>query len=305
MGSTIRMRPLYLSALKQVHGERRGIAELSGELDAERLSPDSGLCYYRVSDLEIWQLAAAAGSRTLAVGTELPDLVVYVTENDHDSSGSVTHLMHALDLPTARYIRVSGHDCGNLGPALAVARQAIASGEHNCVLLLLADKALDGDRNPANRLSVVSDGAIACIATETAPRFGGAKFAVHGLITITGPHVGSPSEASGKILSTVALSIAAGTAITNETGRELEQFDYLIFPNYRIVSQQFLCSTMGVRLEQLLVGPMAELGHCFSADVLMTLAHCASTGQIRLNDNVLASFDGPNSWTTLSVERLG
>lgn len=299
------MTLLHLSAVEHVHGDRRSIAELSGRLDAELLDPDSGLSYYRASELEIWQLAAAAGTRTLAVSAELPDLLVYVTENDHDSSDSLTCLIRALDLPAARYLRVSGHDCGNLGPALVLARQALASGEHRRVLLLLADKALDGNRNPANRLSVISDGAVACLVTDRPSGFGGAKFAVHGMTAMADLHATDPGEADDTVMSTVALSVAGATAITDQTGRELKDFDHLVFPNYRMITQQFLCSAMGVPPERLLVGPMAEFGHCFSADILMTLGHCANTGQIRPNDHVLASSDGPASWTTLSVERLG
>jgi 3-oxoacyl-[acyl-carrier-protein] synthase III len=299
------MTVLHLAAPEYVLGDRRSIAELYGRLDAELVGPDSGLSYYRASDLEIWQLAAAAGTRTLAVAAEPPDLLVYVTENDHDSSGSMMRLMRALDLPAVRYLRMSGHDCGNLGPALVLARQALASGEHSTVLLLLADKALDGDRKSANRLSVISDGAVACLVTDRPPGFGGAKFTINGMEAITDLHAANPAEADDSIMSTVAQSVAGVTAITHQTGRELKDFDHLVFPNYRMINQQFLCSAMGAPLEQLLVGPMAEFGHCFSADILMTLGHCADTGQIRPGDQVLASCDGPTSWTTLSVERLG
>lgn len=298
------MTLLHLCALEYVHGDRRSIAELSGRPDPELLDPDSGLTYYRASDQEIWQLAAAAGTRTLAVSAELPDLVVCVTENDHGSD-SMTCLIRALDLPAARYFRISGHDCGNLGPALVFARQALASGEHRSVLLLLADKVLDGDRNPASRLSVISDGAVACLVTDRPTDFGGAKFAVHGMAAITDLHAANPGEAGEGIMSTVALPIAGAAAITQQTGRELKDFDHLVFPNYRVIIQEFLCSAMGAPPERLLVGPIAEFGHCLSADILMTLRHCANSGQIRPNDHVLASCDGPTSWTTLAVERLG
>jgi 3-oxoacyl-[acyl-carrier-protein] synthase III len=304
------MTALYLSAIEHVHGDRRSIAELSGQLDAELLHPDSGLSRYRASDLEIWQLAAAAGTRTLTLGPEPPDLVVYVTENDHDSSDSMPRLMQALDLPAARYLRVSGHDCGNLGPALALARQALASGENSRVLLVLADKALDGDRNPANRLSVISDGAVACLVTGTPSGLDGAEFAVRAVTTITDIQAASSAAvgsaaADQRVLSTVTLSVAGVTAVTAQTGRELADFDHLVFPNYRKGIQEFLCSAMGSPPEHLLVGPMAEFGHCFSADILMTLGHCAGTGQIRPGDHVLASCDGAASLTALAAERLG
>ncbi|WP_441247695.1 3-oxoacyl-[acyl-carrier-protein] synthase III C-terminal domain-containing protein [Kitasatospora sp. McL0602] len=298
------MTELHLSAVAYEHGERRSIAELSGQLDAELLGPDTGLCWYRASDREIWELARAAAARTLADCPEPPDLLVYVTENDHGSSDSLVRLVSSLDLPATAYLRVSGHDCGNLGPALLLAEQAIAAGEHRRVLVLLADRVLDGDRSQADTLSVVSDGAAACLVTAEALDVAGARYAVHAVSTAT-DSTAAAGEEGDRILGTVALSGTATGAVTRRTGREPADFDHLLFPNYRTISQQFLCSAMGVPVDRLLVGPVAEFGHCFSADVLVSLAHCADTGQIRPGDHVLAFGDGPNSWTSLAVERLG
>jgi len=296
---------LHLSALEYVHGERHSIAALSGELNAELLGPDTGLSYYRSSDQEIWQLAAAAGTRTVGASAEPPDLVVYVTENDHQSSDSMTCLVRALGLPAAHYLRVSGHACGNLGPALLLAQQALASGEHRRILLLLADRVLNGDRNQTNGLSVVSDGAVACLVTDEPTDFDGARFAVHGVTAVTNLEAADPGQSGEGVLATVALSVAGITAITRQTEREVHDFDHLVLPNYRMIIQQFLCSGMGASTEQLLVGPLSEYGHCFSADVLVTLAHCASAGQIQCGDHVLVSANGPTSWTSIAVERIG
>lgn len=297
--------PLYLSAIEYVHGDRHDIAELAGQLDPELLGPDTGLSCYRASDLDIWQLAAAAAARTVKAAATPPDLVVYMTENDHVASDSLNNLVRSLDLPAARYVRGSGHDCGNLGPALSLARQALAGGEHRQVLVVLADKVIDGDRSQADKLSVVSDGAAACLVTAEPPDTDDVRFAVDGISTVTDSDAASDSEAGGRILATVALAAAGTAAITVHTGREVTDFDHLLFPNYRAVAQQFLCSALGVPMEKLLFGPMAEFGHCFSSDSLVSLAHCADTGEIRPGDHVLAFADGQYSWSSVAVQRLG
>ncbi|RKT12290.1 3-oxoacyl-[acyl-carrier-protein] synthase-3 [Streptomyces sp. 1114.5] len=306
------MSALQLSALAYVHGERRPIAELADRLAPELLAPDTGLAWYRASEREIWQLAAEAGARTVEAAVEPPDLLVYVSENDHGSSDSLTHLVRALGLPATRYLRVSGHDCGNLGPALHLAGQALASGEHRRVLLLMADRVLDGDRSQADTLSVVSDGAVACLVTAGEPDGGtddelssdGVRFAVHGVSTVTDAEAGAGAGVGDRILATVALAVAGTAEIARQCGRAAEDFDHLLFPNYRTVAQQFLCSAMGVPVERVLFGPMAEYGHCFSADSLVSLAHCAERGGIRPGEHVLAFGDGPNSWSSLAVERI-
>ncbi|MFF2354892.1 3-oxoacyl-[acyl-carrier-protein] synthase III C-terminal domain-containing protein [Kitasatospora sp. NPDC058115] len=301
------MTDLHLGAIAYEHGDRHGIAELSGQLDAELLAPDSGLAHFRACDREIHQLAQAAAVRTLAACPQPPDLLLYVTENDRTSSDSLVHLARSLDLPGIRYLRVSGHDCGNLGPALLLAEQAVGSGAHRRVLVLLADRVLDGDRSQADRLSVVSDGAAACLVSAEPLDAPGPRYAVHGVSTATAAATpaATPGGDGDRILGTVALSVTATGAITRRTGRQPADFDHLLFPNYRTISQQFLCSAMGAPVDRLLIGPVAEFGHCFSADVLVSLAHCADTGRIRPGDHVLAFGDGPNSWTSLAVERTG
>ena len=299
------MNPLWLFAIEHAHGDRRDIGELAGQLDPDLLDPDSGLSCYRASDLAIWELAADAGARTVKAATAPPDLVIYMTENDHVAGESLNNLVRALDLPDARYVRGSGHDCGNFGPALSLARQALAAGEHRQVLILLADKVIDGDRSQADKLSVVSDGAAACLVTAEPPNTDGVRFAVHGISTVTDSDAASGSEAGDRILATVALATAGAAAIADQTGRAADDFDHLLFPNYRAVAQQFLCSALGVPLEKLLFGPMAEFGHCFSADGLVSLAHCVSTDEIRPGEHVLAFGDGQYSWSSLAFQRLG
>lgn len=299
------MTPVYLSGIEYVHGDRRDIAELAGQLDPELLGPDSGLSCYRASDLDIWELAAHAGAQTLKAAAEPPDLVIYITENDHVASDSLNRLVRSLGLPDARYVRGSGHDCGNVGPALSLARQALAGGEHRQALILLADKVIDGDRSQANKLSVVSDGAAACLVTAEPPGANGVQFAVNGISTVTDTDAASDPADGGRILATVALAAAGAAQIAGQTGREAKAFDHLLFPNYRVVAQQFLCSALSVPLEKLLFGPMAEFGHCFSADSLVSLAHCADFDEIRPGEHVLAFGDGQYSWSSLAIQRLG
>jgi len=45
-----------------------------------------------------------------------------------------------------------------------------------------------------------------------------------------------------------------------------------MFSNYRVNSQRFLAAAMGVPPESLVLGSVAELARCFSADTLVTLS---------------------------------
>jgi 3-oxoacyl-[acyl-carrier-protein] synthase-3 len=295
---------VYLSALTYVHGDCHSITELGSQPITELASPEHGLACYRSSDLEIWQLAVLACSRTIEISQAPPDLMIYVTENELEASRSMARMMRELGLTSTHYLRVSGHGCGNLGPALLLARQALASGAHQRILLVLADRVLDDDRSQVHSLSVLSDGAASCLVTSEPTRSAGAQFAAHEVVTVTEFESALPDPSGEGALAMVAMSVAGAAAITRQTGQEVTDYDHLVFPNYRIITQQFLCSAMGVPRERLLIGPAAEFGHCFSADILVTLARCASTGQIKTGDHILACANGLSSCTTLFAECL-
>jgi len=156
------LKPIYISAINYVLGEPHPLTELSDPALLKLASPQHGLVSYLSSDQEIWQLAAAAGKRTIEAGPQ-PDLLIYVSENQAEIAAALPLAVGRLGLGTTEYVSVAGHGCGNLGPALRVARDALYSGQHDQVLLILADRVLDGDRSMINGLSVLSDGAASCL----------------------------------------------------------------------------------------------------------------------------------------------
>jgi len=111
-----------------------------------------------------------AAERTLAGTDAPPDILLYVSENDTRTVDSLARLLDRLGLPEIRHLALSGHDCGNLAPALAAAREMIAADVGERILLVLADRALHArHRVMASKLSVFSDGAASCLVTEYEP----------------------------------------------------------------------------------------------------------------------------------------
>ena len=61
---------------------------------------------------------------------------------------------------------------------------------------------------------------------------------------------------------------------------------------------------MGFPPESLVLGSVAELAHCFSADILVALSERYVDDTLAPGVRLLASSTGPHSWSTIALEIL-
>ncbi len=296
------MLNIHLSAIGYVHGQPRSVSELDEKTSGE-LSPFiAEIQNYRATTADFWQLAVAAARRTLAGAAELPDLLIYVSENDPDTTGSLARILGELELVTVDHLSVSGHDCGNLGPALRMAGNALHAGACRRILLILADRALAGRRIMANGLSVFSDGAASCVLTKDVPDTTGPWFTVQTVVSKTQVQIGAVRAPEDAILATARLAKESVTEIVRITGNDIIEFRHVIFGNYRLSAQKFLAAAMGLPADKVLLGSVTDLGHCFSADTLVTLDQHRTADRLGAGDRVLAVTTGPYSWSTIVLQ---
>lgn len=295
------MTEFHLSAISYELGEPHAVAELGEEIAADVGRPDQGLEYFLVSGQEPRQLARSVCERTLGKSAGPPDLILYVSENDPRAAESPAWIAHDAGLADVRHLTLSGHGCGNLGPALQVARDALDSGRHERILLVLADCARDGERLMASGLSVFSDGAAACMVTREPAEAEGCQLLVTALSSRIRVELG-PGQSGQSLLTKVELAEMSVADILRDTGRTREEFDYALLPNYRTISQKFLVTALGVPMQRLLFGPVAELGHCFSNDILITVDRYTTSGRLKPGDRLLACMPGTYSWSMMACE---
>jgi 3-oxoacyl-[acyl-carrier-protein] synthase-3 len=213
---------------------------------------------------------------------------------------SLARLAAALDLESTEYLAVRGHGCGNLGLALRVAEDALGSGRHDRILLVLADRAAKQPRIMDSGMSVCSDGAVACVVTRTSEELPHGEIVLHGTSTVTRARpMGRPAD---RILGSARLAAGAVAQLTAATGLTPERFHHVLFGNYRKGSQRFLTTALRMPQEKLLVGPIADYGHCFSADLLVTFDLYIRDGRLKSGDFVLGSAMGPYSWSAMAFE---
>jgi 3-oxoacyl-[acyl-carrier-protein] synthase III len=288
-----------LSAIGYVHGVPHAVAELDDPAAAELVAPAHGLSQYRVSDLQIAELAIAAAEQSLEHTPRPPDLVVYATDNDRPVGDSLGLITRSLGLPHVNCFAVSGHLCGNLAVALRVAAAAVREGSSERALVVVADAAQRVNRVMRSGLSVFSDGAAACIVSEEAS--GEASISMHAVATAASADV----EPTGTLAATAMLGAAAMAALEKSREVARSDFRYLVFPNYRLSSQRFMASALGFPDDRILWGDVGGLGHAFGADVLVTLDEHGRSGALRHGDRVLATVTGPTSWSLIDFELGG
>lgn len=292
--------PVHLSSLAYTCGDQRRIDELPEAAAGELAALAEEIVHYRESRMDIADLAIAAAEQTLADSGVRPDLVLFVSENDIDPTGSLARITDRLGLGTVEHLAVAGHDCGNLAPVLRVAADALASGRSERVLLLLADRAPSGRRVLVSGLSVFSDGAAACLVT-CEPVAGGPQVRVDGIATETAVRLSAGAAANQGILATVQLATGSITTLLTALDRERADFDHVVLPNYRPGAQAFLMAALGIPAHRLLLGPVTEIGHCFSADALITLRRHLDAGVLKPGHCLLAGTTGPHTWSTLAL----
>ncbi|MFI1652017.1 3-oxoacyl-[acyl-carrier-protein] synthase III C-terminal domain-containing protein [Streptomyces avidinii] len=275
------------------------MSELASHIQEDIQPLVEEIIHFRESDAEIKELARDAAALALADAGSRPDLIIYVSENDTDSSASLAHLADHLDLPTTEYLSVSGHDCGNLAPALRVAQDALHSGRHHRVLLVLADRAPSHRRILASGLSVFSDSAVACLVTS-APEGPGPQLRLDATAQqTTVQQIDRPTAQDG-VMATVGIASKAMQALLTTLGVGREEFDHAVLPNYRPAAQKFLMAALKLPADKLMLGAVTELGHCFSGDILITLHERAGSGALRAGQKIVASVSGPRSWASMA-----
>lgn len=257
--------PLAVGALGAALGEPAPLDLLADEVGTDGLAAlAADFDHVLVADGEIWRSAAAAARRSLEEADGLPDLLVYVTQNDPDTTTGLARLAAEVGLEAVARVAVSGHECGNLGPALQLVADALASGRATRALVVLADHAAAGARMMRNGMSYFSDGAVAVqvVAGPEAPDFDVLAL-VEDVAVLSIP--GAP-DTPGLRDSVAAVRGVVGALPGSGDARTV------VLGHYRTDSRAFLHAATGLRAAVVHTGGRQRSGHVFGADQVLALA---------------------------------
>ncbi|MCX4745050.1 hypothetical protein OG455_05840 [Kitasatospora sp. NBC_01287] len=299
------MRPgIHLSAIAYELGDPVAIGTLDDPEVAERLHAlgSDGFRRCRVAGASAAALGAASARRTLErCGGPEPAAVVFSTESTRlvSATQNTWELLRAVPLPRTSTLTVGGNGCGNLAPALRAARDLVLAEDADSVLLTLADRFTLGTRYQPVGNTVMSDSAVSCLITP-APL--GAGFQLLAMATAVNADLLPETR---KLLGARTVMRAIGRAL-DEINSRVQQpergFDWFVTGNYDRSTRRFLASAVQMDDSRAQAPNIAEYGHCYAADQLITLATLERSGALRHGQRLLLLATSARAWSLIALE---
>lgn len=298
-------RPLFLSCPAHEFGEPVALAELvdaevRGHLD---LLADQGLSRCRVAAAPPHELAVVAASRALL--TQLPtepDAVVYCCDTPGSKmtpASAVGKFAAGVGLISTPVVAVGGGGCGNLGPGLRTARGLLVAEGLSNVLLITSDHAVGDTRYLPDDLTVLSDGAAACVV-GTAPL--GPAFRLLGVASALDARPGGTGLAAAKA---VVAGVARATRhVLLTAGLTPADCRFLVTGNYGTAVRSLLAAAAGFPRDKVHAPWVADVAHCFAADALFSLEMLLAHDVLADGDRILLLATSPRSWSAILVEHV-
>lgn len=295
---------VHLSGIAVEWGERVPIAGLDDPSVAAELENlhAGGLLHCRVAAQDVVELAAAGARGSLAAtGLTAVDAVVHATDSPYRETATKDGwaVLAGAGVPTAPTVVVGGSASANLAAALRVATGLLAAEPLDTVLLVSADRITDGARYQPVGVTVLSDGAAACVVGR---RPYGPGYRVLGVSTAIRADAVEVSN-SLKAANLVKLGITeARERLLRDLPEPERGFGHLITGNYSLATRTFLARLCGTELAAVHTPEVADVGHGFSADLLSGLASLYGQGLVEPGDRVLVLATSPRSWSLIALE---
>lgn len=297
-GPSTPRQAVYLSSIEYMVGEQVPISALPDPLVQSNL-PDllnEGLVSCRVSDVQTPQLASLCATRSVnSSKLRRPDAIIYASESP--SSADVWNVLLGGKLPDVTGIGVSGNGCGNLAPALRIARALIQSERLGQMVIVTSDRVDNGTRYQTHGTTVLSDGAASCLVSASPPTSG-----PYCKVLALSSEVRADFAPADAVFSmeTISDAISMAQAAMME---ELTEWDFerLITGNYGATTREFLAMAAGLDWDAAYCPSIADFGHCFSADILISLSELLS-GPFDDGERILLMPTSSRSWSLIAVE---
>ena len=256
-----------------------------------------GLSSFAQSDVGIAEMIFQAVSATLAASALAPsalDALILVTESfwdvgatidDHKKvaafrDGILRRAILELSLTNAQVYGSWAGACGNLIPALSIAKALVSSGQVRNALIVVADRLHPAaSRLMASGTTICSDLAAAAIVDTQQTGFMIDHLVVDPSINILS------SRNDGNFLLH-ARDLRRGIRnldqkVSRICGRHLREFDFLVAEGFGEAIIKLLCDGLGLERDKILCPGRALYSHPFSADILVSLGLLESTNQMK------------------------
>ena len=249
--------------------------------------------------------AAVLGEHSVAaavkalVAAPLPETtagLVYATDDfgDITSSAVLAELLVSANLTHTPGFVVSGNGCANLGPAVRSAAALCRPGAPTVVVT--ADRALPDLRVLTDTMSLIGDGAAACVVTAEPD---GPAFELVSACSAMRAVPAGPRRPTAVLRATLDGVREATSGALDAAGWAADDLVGMLVPEYSTTARRLLAAASGIAAQLDL--PRTTAGHCHSADLLRGLADLVTERRLADGDQLLALASGPTSWAVFAL----
>jgi len=200
----------------------------------------------------------------------------------------------AAGLDGVRVLLVTGSACANFALGLEVAGSLIATRASACVLVVLADRIVEGTRYTAISRSVYSDGAVSCLVTAGG---GAASYGVLGNATVTRAYDDDVVGLGDARSTVLAMRKAARRALGDRAG----DVRHVVTLNLGEAARTLIAMAIPAARGRLHPGTIDTVGHCFAADIALNLRELERAG-LADGDVVLALASSRHALSAVALQ---
>jgi 3-oxoacyl-[acyl-carrier-protein] synthase III len=249
----------------------------------------------RTTGRELAELAADTGAATLrAAGLDAASIDALVLCSNRipgpaEGHGSfVARVLTGIGLGDIPAYGQTLNRCVNLLAGLDVARALVTSGRHGQVLVITTDRVADGvDR--MSQFALFSDGAASCVVARDAGAGDGA-FELAGCATAQDT---ATLDWANEISSDLARRV--NDQLLGPAGLKIGDLAGLLHANLFKPLVVMKERQAGFGAEQLYLGNIPRVGHCFAADPLINLVDRTALGHLPADSYCLLAASVPGS----------
>jgi 3-oxoacyl-[acyl-carrier-protein] synthase-3 len=292
--------PSYVLGEREVdHTAIGNVAELAS---AFKMAPNAGLWGWgtvRTTERDLDDLAAESGRATLRAAGAAPasvDALVLCSTRipgpAEDHGRFLQNVLTGIGLPDIPFYGQNLNRCVNMLAGLDVAAAFVASGRYRQVLVITADKVAAGaDR--MSRFAMFSDGAASCLASAEAGAAAPAGSGSYEFLGCANAQDTATLEWTKEISSDLAREV--NDQLLAPHGLKLGDIAALMHANLFKPLVFMKERQAGFTDEQLYLGNIPRIGHCFAADPLINLVDRAALGHVGVGRYCLLASSVPGS----------
>jgi len=278
------------------------IANLSELASRFRLTPNADLWGWggiRMTGADLEDLAARTGLatlRTAGIDASSVDALVLCSNRipgpAEEHGGFVSRVLTGIGLGDIPCYGQYLNRCANLLAGLDVSRALVTSGRYRRVLLITTDKVAAGvDR--MSQFALSSDGAASCVVTAETGDISAGGTDHYELLGCATAQQTADLDWTKEISSDLARQV--NDRLLTPWGLKLDDVRVLAHANIFKPLIMMKERQAGFSADQLYLGNIARIGHCFAADPLINLVDRAALGEIGDGSYCLLATSVPGS----------